>query len=216
MNDLSILYSFRRCPYAMRARMAVWQSGIAVELREILLRDKPAEMLAASPKGTVPVLVLPDGKIIDESIDIIRWALTQNDPDNWLSGDEASLIAANDGPFKAALDRYKYPNRYGLDDGLVFREAAVELLMPLEALLNDAPFLTGPRLGLSDIATLPFVRQFAATDQSWFDNCELPNIRRWLDEFIASPMFEAVMVRHAPWRAGNAPVLFHQDELFSH
>jgi glutathione S-transferase len=113
MSELAVLYCFRRCPYAMRARMAIAVSGVEVEHREIMLRDKPAEMLAASPKGTVPVLVLPDGAVIDESLDIMRWALSQNDPDGWLGRIDDGLIAENDGPFKAALDRYKYPHRYG-------------------------------------------------------------------------------------------------------
>ena len=112
MAALPVLYSFRRCPYAMRARMAVAVSGAEVELREVVLRDKPPEMLEASPKGTVPVLLLPDGNVLEESLDIMRWALGRNDPENWLAHVDADLIAANDGPFKQALDRYKYPHRY--------------------------------------------------------------------------------------------------------
>ena len=125
MTTLPILYSFRRCPYAMRARMAVAVSGVHVELREVVLRDKPPEMLEASPKGTVPVLVLPDGGVLEQSLDIMRWALAHSDPKDWLTHDDQNLVLATDGPFKEALDRYKYPHRYDLTDGSAHRDAAL-------------------------------------------------------------------------------------------
>ncbi|MBA4767219.1 MAG: glutathione S-transferase N-terminal domain-containing protein [Porphyrobacter sp.] len=144
---LPVLYSFRRCPYAMRARMALWAAGITVELREVKLAAKPPALLAASPKGTVPVLVLADGQVIEESLDIMRWALVQNDPEGWLTGEDAALIAANDGPFKHHLDRAKYPGRYGADE-TDHRAAAQALLMPLEERLTTAPFLCFRQEGL--------------------------------------------------------------------
>lgn len=201
-----ILYSFRRCPYAMRARMALAVSGVAHEIREVRLRAKPAAMLAASPKGTVPVLVLSDGSVIEESIDITRWALTQNDPDKWLAGDDQALIAANDGPFKHHLDRYKYADRYDAD-GIDHRAAALALLKPLQARLATQPFLCGDRWTLTDTAIMPFVRQFAATDRPWFDAQPLPDLRRWLDDAIASPLFGQVMTVHPVWQenTGSAP-----------
>jgi glutathione S-transferase len=208
MTVLPILYSFRRCPYAMRARMAVAVSGVQVELREVVLRDKPAEMLESSPKGTVPVLVLNDGSVIDESVDVMRWALAQNDPEGWLSHVVAELIAANDGPFKRALDRYKYPHRYDLADGLEHREAGFAHLADLDNMLSASPFLAGQQRGFTDIALFPFIRQFAATDQAWFDALPLPHLQSWLESLTGSALFEAIMVRHTPWKTGDVPIVF--------
>ncbi len=194
-----ILYSFRRCPYAIRARLALAVSGTAVEHREVKLRDKPAEMLAASPKGTVPVLVLPDGRVIDESLEIMRWALARNDPEGWLAGDDAALIAANDGAFKGHLDRYKYPDRYAAD-GVDHRAAGLATLQGLERRLGAQPYLGGDRFGLADAAILPFVRQFAAVDREWFAAQDLPRVQGWLATFVASPLFERVMVAREVWQ----------------
>ena len=199
-----ILYSFRRCPYAMRARMALLVSGTVCEIREIKLRDKPAEMIAASPKATVPVLVLPDGTAIDESIDIMRWALARGDPEHWLDGDDRALIAANDGPFKHHLDRYKYPERHDSDPA-AHREEGLAMLMALEARLATQSHLSGTRWTLTDAAILPFVRQFAAIDPGWFPAQPIPAVRRWLEAGLASPLFERVMVRLPQWRAGDPP-----------
>ncbi|MCR5871842.1 MULTISPECIES: glutathione S-transferase [unclassified Sphingomonas] len=193
-----ILYSFRRCPYAIRARLALAVSGIAVEHREVRLRDKPAEMLAASPKGTVPVLVLPDGRVIDESLDIMHWALARNDPENWLTGDDVELIAANDGPFKHHLDRYKYPERFAADD-VDHRAAGLAILGDLEARLVERAYLGGERFGLADAAILPFVRQFAAVDRVWLVAQELPRVQAWLAAFVGSGLLEGVMVVREVW-----------------
>ena len=192
----------------MRARMAVAVSGVAVELREIVLRDKPEEMLAASPKGTVPVLVLPDGKVVEESIDIMRWALIQSDPECWLGHEESDLITANDGPFKQALDRYKYPHRYGLTDGIMYRNAAGAHLEMLENRLLAAPYLAGSKCGFTDIAIFPFVRQFAATDTGWFIAQPLPAVQNWLSSLVSSDVFTHAMTRYQPWKAGDAPTFF--------
>ncbi|WP_239019670.1 glutathione S-transferase [Sphingomonas suaedae] len=195
-----ILYSFRRCPYAIRARLALAVSGTAVEHREVRLRDKPAEMLAASPKGTVPVLVLPDGRVIDESIDIMRWALARSDPEGWLAGDDAELIAANDGPFKAHLDRYKYPERFAADE-VDHRAAGLAMLQGLEKLLGERAYLGGERFGLTDAAILPFVRQFAAVDREWFAAQDVARVQGWLAAFVGSGLFDGVMVVREVWRS---------------
>jgi glutathione S-transferase len=207
---LPVLYSFRRCPYAMRARMGLLASGIAVELREVVLRDKPVQMLAASPKGTVPVLVLPDGGVIDESLDIMRWALAQSDPLGWLARDDAALIARNDGPFKQHLDRYKYPDRHGSDPA-EHRAAGLAILSEMDARLAGDGQLCGNVAGIADIATFPFIRQFAATDQGWFDAQPLPHLQRWLAGHIGSGVFARAMLRLPPWKPGDEMVVLGKD-----
>jgi len=208
MADLPVLYSFRRCPYAMRARMAIAVSGVKVELREVVLRDKPPELVDASAKATVPVLVLPDGEVIDESLDIMHWALRQNDPGNWLAADDKGLIQQNDTSFKSALDRYKYPHRYGLEDGIAYRDTGLAILDQLDSRLSEHAFLSGIACGLTDIAIFPFIRQFAATDQSWFDAQPLPDLRHWLGHHLASDLFANIMHRYPRWQAGDAPTIF--------
>lgn len=207
MSSLPILYSFRRCPYAMRARLALLVSGQTVALREVKLREKPAAMLAVSPKGTVPVLYLGDGAVIEQSLDIMRWALGRNDPENWLAGDDAALIALNDGPFKHHLDRTKYPDRHD-SDPMEHRAAALDLLGGLEGRLAKTAYLCGARRTLADMALFPFVRQFAAIDPGWFAEQSLPHLRRWLAGHIADPLFDRAMLRLAPWTKGDEPILF--------
>ncbi len=208
MPDNPILYSFRRCPYAMRARMAVAISGVQVELREVVLREKPPELIEVSPKATVPVLALPSGKVLEESLDIMRWALEMHDPENWLAHYDSELIATNDGPFKQALDRYKYPHRYDLPDGLEYRHQALEHLSELNESLIDTPFLVGDNRGFTDIALFPFVRQCAATDQDWFDALPLAALQVWLDGLLISELFATIMTRYSQWRAGDVPITF--------
>ncbi|NLR69459.1 glutathione S-transferase [Novosphingobium sp. ERN07] len=207
MNAPPILYSFRRCPYAMRARLAVAVSGTQVELREVKLSAKPAEMLSASPKGTVPVLVLPDGTVIDESLDVMRWALALNDPEHWLKCTDDALIARNDGPFKHDLDRYKYPERHG-SDAMAHRTSGLAFLHELDTRLAGQGQLCGATRGLTDMAIMPFVRQFAAVDPAWFAGQPLPHLQRWLAGHLASDLFAAVMAKFAPWKPGDAQVLF--------
>lgn len=207
MTALPILYSFRRCPYAMRARMALFASGQRCEIREVKLSAKPLELAAASPKATVPVLCLPDGRVIDESVDIMRWALDQADPEAWLDRDDPALTAANDGEFKHHLDRYKYPERHG-SDAAMHRAEGLRLLGRLERRLVDQPWLCGDRRGLADIALFAFVRQFAEVDRVWFDAQPLPEVQRWLAGLIGSDLFAGIMVRLAPWKAGDVPILF--------
>ncbi len=202
-----VLYSFRRCPYAMRARLALAISGTTCELREVKLSNKPEALLAASPKGTVPVLVPGDAAVIDESIDIMRWALSRRDPEGWLQRDDTALIAANDGPFKHDLDRYKYPDRHG-SDSLAHRESALGFLGDLDDRLAAHGQLCGAARGMADAAIFPFVRQFAAVERDWFAALPLPHLRKWLAGHLESPLFKAIMVRHQPWAPGDAPVRF--------
>ena len=203
---LPVLYSFRRCPYAMRARLALAVSGTRCELREVKLSARPEAMLAASPKGTVPVLVLPDGPVIDESLDIIHWALAQSDPEQWLARDDPALIAVGDGPFKFHLDRYKYPDRHGADP-LVHRDEGLTFLRGLDRRLAAAGQLCGATRGLADAAITPFVRQFAAVDREWFADQALPHLKHWLEGHLASALFKAIMLRTAPWSPGDAPLM---------
>lgn len=211
---LPILYSFRRCPYAMRARLALAVSGQVCELREVVLRAKPQGLLQASPKATVPVLVLPDGTVLEQSLDIMRWALAKNDPAGWLrpsQGDEAAmlaLIAECDGPFKQALDRCKYPNRYPEADGALARVQAVEWLQGLEAPLAGQPFLFGGHAALADMAIAPFVRQFAGIDADWWAAQPWPKLQGWLALWQASALFEGVMPKLDAWVDGTQGVVF--------
>ena len=202
-----VLYSFRRCPYAMRARLALAISGTRCELREVKLSAKPQEMLEVSPKGTVPVLVLPDGRVIDESLDIMRWSLETRDPEGWLTRDDPALVEANDGSFKHDLDRYKYPERYG-SDPLEHRAKALEFLRALDDRLASDGQLCGPMRGFADIAIFPFVRQFAAVDREWFDSLGLDRLKSWLDGHLNSDLFAAAMMRVKPWSPGDPVVSF--------
>ena len=176
--------------------MALLVSGAAFEPVEVSMRDKPAAMLAASPKGTVPVLVLLGGRVLEESLDIMRWALAQSDPEDWLGGDDAALIAANDGAFKHHLDRYKYPERHG-SDAAEHRAAGLAMLGDYEARLAGQDNLSRDQRSLADIAVLPFVRQFAAVDPAWFAAQDLPRLHGWLARHLASPLFAQAMARPA-------------------
>lgn len=198
MNRRPLLYTYRRCPYAMRARMALLQASIEFDAHEIVLRDKPLEMLAVSPKGTVPVLVLPDGPVIEQSLDIMRWAFEGRDPQGWWSRAQTpscqALIALNDGPFKQHLDLYKYPQRAVDSAPLLHRDQAVVcLLQPLEQQLAIEPYLGGAAPCAADLAIFPFVRQFRAVDPGWFDAQALHATQRWLQGWQQGGQFEACM-----------------------
>lgn len=215
MSALPVLYSFRRCPYAMRARLALAVSGQRCELREVVLRDKPAALLQASPKGTVPVLVLP-GRVIEQSLDIMLWALAAHDPEGWLRPDDGdlaamlALIAQCDGPFKRALDRCKYPNRYPDADPASERAAAHAWLQTLEERLAAHPdgYLFGTHAALADMAVAPFVRQFAGVDDAPWQAAPWPRLRDWLVRWQQSPLFARVMLKYEAWRPGAAPLAF--------
>lgn len=208
MPQTPILWSFRRCPYAMRARLAIKASCVQVELREILLRDKPAAMLVASPKGTVPVLETESG-VIDESFDVMRWALSQSDPHAWLDmpAEGFDLITQSDGPFKSALDRYKYHVRHADGTREVAQSEGAAFLWHLDGMLAEQDWLYGSQ-SLADMAILPFVRQFANTDRAWFDAQAWENLLRWVNAFTSSDAFAAVMGKYTPWQAGEDGVLF--------
>lgn len=203
-SSLPVLYTFRRCPYAMRARMAIHYSQIPVEQREIVLKHKPKSMLQASAKGTVPVLVLTDGTVIDESRDIMGWALAQNDPDSWYTEDKETLISSlidmNDEKFKPYLDKYKYSVRYPDYPSEVYRSKAEVYLQKLDNLLSESKYLVSDSVSLADIAIFPFIRQFAFVDKQWFDQTAYDNLKQWLNEFINSPEFIEIMLKHEPWQ----------------
>lgn len=192
---MNTLYSFRRCPYAMRARMALRYSGVPVEIVEVSLKAKPAAMLAISPKGTVPVLDA-NGQVIDESLEIMRWALAQHDPDDWLLGGDsriAGLIEANDQAFKVQLNRYKYAERYPEQPMEVYRAEGALFLQQLDELLRDRDYLLSDHLSLADVALLPFVRQFAHVDREWFAQTPFVRLQAWLQRFLESDLFTSIM-----------------------
>ena len=208
---LPVLYSFRRCPYAIRARMALAYSGQTVELREVVLKNKPPAMLDISAKGTVPVLQLTDGTVIDESLDIIQWALSRYDPDSWLS--QASdtsqhWIQTNDNEFKHWLDRYKYADRYPEARMEDYRQRAIDFIAQLENQLAQTPYLTGSQISFADLAVLPFVRQFAHVDYPWFEQQPYPHLQRWLHGWLNSTLFTSVMDKYPAWQAGDPPMFF--------
>ena len=186
----------------MRARLALAISDIRYALREVHLSRKPAAMLDASPKGTVPVLVLDDGTVLDESLLIMRWALDRNDPEGWLERDDPDLIAHTDGAFKHDLDRYKYPDRYG-SDALAHRECGLQFLSMIDARLSASGQLCGAKRGMADAAIMPFVRQFAAVDPDWFAAQPIAHVQAWLAGHLGSPHFQATMERVAPWSPEN-------------
>lgn len=204
-----ILWSFRRCPYAMRARLALAAAGAQVELREVILRDKPQAFLETSPTATVPCLDTGEA-IIDESLDIMLWALRNNDPERWLEMPPQGhdLIDENDGPFKTALDRYKYASRHPEADSEAERGKASAFLMQLDGFLRGRAFLFGSRVSLADMAILPFVRQFAHVDLDWFSGQPWPEARRWLEAFKSSERFTAIMEKYPQWHPGAPGIAF--------
>ena len=213
MAELPILYSFRRCPYAMRARMAIAASGITVSLREVLLKDKPSELLAASPKGTVPVLVLHDGRVIDESLEVMRWALTAHDPKGWLkeADIESEWIQACDGEFKHWLDRYKYADRYPEHPATTYRERAETFLTKVEGALSNSSGITGDTPSVVDVALFPFIRQFAGVDPNWWREAPYPCTRRWLEGWLGSALFSKIMAKYPRWETGQPGQQFPSD-----
>lgn len=207
--SLPVLYSFRRCPYAMRARLAIAVSGIRCELREVVLRAKPPALLQVSPKGTVPVLVDTEGIVVEQSLDIMMWALRRNDPEHWLTPEQRNLpamldlVAECDGAFKYHLDRYKYPQRYDCETGQSWRDAAVDWLQSLETRLKSDAYLFGARPALADMAVAPFVRQFAHVDVEWFEQQPWPRLCQWLQTWKQSALFASVMNKYPAWQEGN-------------
>ncbi|AXF85895.1 hypothetical protein DTO96_101635 [Ephemeroptericola cinctiostellae] len=207
-----VLYSFRRCPYAMRARLALAYAQQTTIIREITLKNKPHAMLTLSPKGTVPVLHLMDGGVLEESRDIMMWALHAHDPFGLLAGDVCemhSLLDKNDGDFKFWLDRYKYPERFSAEktrDTSFARQKAEVFLSELELRLSRQCYLFGEKITLADIGVMPFVRQFASVEPEWFKHAPYAAVRQWLNNGLASPVFTHIMEKFKPWQEGDAPV----------
>ena len=211
-NNLPILYSFRRCPYAMRARMAIHISGQKCELREVLLRDKPPSMLEYSAKGTVPVLILQDGKVIDESLDVIDWALNLNDPDDWQRSKDTKktkeLIKINDGEFKYHLDRYKYSKRYDNEDPEFHRKKCLKFIESVNNELNNSKYIFDDNISYADIVVLPFIRQFRIADIEWFDSLPYNNLKKWLSGFLDSTLLSSIMKKYDLWKEGDKSIVF--------
>ncbi len=212
----AILYSFRRCPYAIRARMAIRASGVPVELREIMLRNKPEQMLKLSVKGTVPVVQLTDGQVLDESLDIIFWALGKNDPMNLIAEPYISagyaLIRINDTQFKPCLDKYKYAVRFPEQTETQYRQQCEFYLTLLNDKLKLNRYLLAPRLSFADLAIFPFIRQFASVDKDWFDASGYQNLIQWLHFMAESDLFKGVMVKYPPWQGlEEVPLIFSKS-----
>ncbi len=215
MMDNIILYSFRRCPYAMRARLAIASSQVQIELREVVLRDKPQALLNCSPKATVPVLITAENELIDESIDIMFWALQQADPQGWVSmlndyqlNESKRIITHNDGEFKYYLDRYKYADRYPEHSQQYYCEQAEKTLLDLEQRLVTHGYLISTKPSIADMAVLPFIRQFAFVDKAWFAQSPYPALKQWLEEFITSKLFADIMHKYPKWQEGQIPQYF--------
>ena len=206
------LYSFRRCPYAMRARLGILFAELQVELREITLKNKPSQMLAISPKGTVPVLQLLDGTVIEESTEIMIWALEQQDPQGLLDAEVLqqanALIDKNDNEFKYWLDRYKYADRHTDMTQTEYRQKGEIFLQVLEELLTKNPYFLGKTVTIADIGIMPFVRQFAHVDRDIFYSLPYPNLQRWLQDWLQHPFFLQTMTKFQPWQDGAEAVIF--------
>lgn len=219
-HNFPVLYSYRRCPYAMRARMGIYLANQKVEQREIVFWDKPEPMLKASAKGTVPVLILPDGKVLDESRDILYWALTQKGSEltNSYYPIESQtlideLIDINDDEFKQWLDCYKYADRFPEHDQSYYRAKGEQFFRQLETLLAKHNYLVSDDLSLADIALMPFVRQFANVDKTWFAQSEYVGLQNWLAHLIEQPFFKAVMKNRPVWQSQHAPLWVNEPEL---
>lgn len=205
--SLPVLYSFRRCPYAIRARLALLIARLNVELREVKLSDKPKAMLELSPKGTVPVLQLANGTVLDESNDIISWAHSlMADSANWLWAPNHELLSMNDEEFKFYLDRYKYFERYPDQPQQAYRQQCFPFLMQLEARLSKHGQLLSNEASFIDIAIVPFVRQFAKVDEQWFNQSQFSAVAAWLAAWLQHPLFQKAMSKFSPWSEGQPPV----------
>ena len=211
-DDIPILYSFRRCPYAMRARLAIYVSNIKVQLREILLRNKAPEFLLASAKGTVPVLITQK-EVIEESLDIMVWSLKQEDPEHWLNmpAEGYNWISRNDGPFKKAVDHTKYSTRFPDLDPKLERAKALEFLTDLNLQIGNSKWMFGKDCSLADMALLPFIRQFSNIDSHWFYSQNLPNVHKWLNYFLETNHFLQVMKKYSIWTSNNPPIIFSKS-----
>ncbi|MUK38585.1 glutathione S-transferase [Aliivibrio fischeri] len=209
---MTTLYSFRRCPYAMRARLGIVQSNKTVHLREIILKNKPEAMLQASPKGTVPVLITNKGKVIDESLDIMKWALEGSELLLSATNEMFQLIRENDDIFKSWLDKYKYADRYPEYSEIYYREQGELFLNKLEQRLTTSPMLFSKQYSFADLAILPFIRQFAFVDIHWFRQSKYKNLQRWLFEFIESELFNSIMNKYPTWLDSHQEFIFPEQK----
>jgi len=220
-NTLPVLYSLRNCPYAMRARIAIFYAQQRVILRDVVLSNKPKAMLAASPKGTVPVLVLPNNKteeksqVIDESLAVMLWALTENDPDDLLQKYDPDnltamlkLITTFDSEFKTCLEAYKCAKRYHENTVKACRQACEVYIQQLELRLSQHDFLMSAKPSLTDIALLPYIRQFARVERQWYLQSPYPKLKQWLNNYLQSPMFTQVMAKNPLWQENNQSLYF--------
>lgn len=211
-NTLAILYSFRRCPYAMRARLAIRYSKLQVELREVDLKNKPSTMLLVSPKATVPVLITNDNSVLDESLDIMRWSLQQSDTANWLHNSQnheiEQLIQHNDQTFKTDLDHYKYADRFPQHTPVYYRQQGEKFLQLLEQRLLKHKFLISDKISLADAAIFPFIRQFAYVDINWFETSDYQQLRHWLSYWLEADLFLSIMQKHPCWHAETTDMVF--------
>lgn len=218
MAEVPILYTFRRCPYAMRARMGLAYAGIEFQIREVVLKDKPKEMLDDSPKATVPVLLRSGLPVLEESLEILKWSLSENDPDGWMDHPAErllmmqKLVEENDNIFKEHLDHYKYSDRFPEHTREVYRQAGETFLQKLEVLLLDTPFLFGNRISYADVAVFPFIRQFSNVEPSWFTSAPYPHLRKWLASFLNSDLFQSVMKKYPTWKVDH-PVLYFEQHF---
>lgn len=218
MNEtitLPILYSLRNCPFAMRARIAIYKSKQPVLLRDLVLSNKPEEMLIASPKGTVPVIVLPDNTVIEESLDVMLWALKTSDPSNLLYKEDSTaltkmlyLIEIFDSEFKTSLEAYKCAKRYKEDNVIECRQTCEVYIRELEQRLNQHDFLISTKESLVDIALLPFIRQFARVERQWYLQSPYPKVKQWLNNYLQSPLFTKVMAKYPLWLDAHEEVIF--------
>lgn len=205
-----VLYSFRRCPYCMRAHMGLKNAGLKIQLREVDLKEMPEEALAISAKATVPLLVMPDTSVIDESWDILKWSLERNDPDNWLGENKQFLLEAemlvetNDFSFKDELDHYKYADRFPENSEQRYRAACEEFIEELEDMLCENTYLLADQVTIADIAVFPFIRQFSLVDITWFEQSPYPMVRQWLEKLIAGELFQNIFQKHSNWQKGDA------------
>ena len=212
MPDTPILYSFRRCPYCMRAHMALKCAGLKIILRDVKLSDLPAEVLAVSPHATVPSLAISENEYMDESWDIVKWAVQQNDPENWLGenneylNEAEMLVEINDFSFKDDLDHYKYADRYPEHPMEYYRENGEEFLEELTELLQQNTFLSADHITITDIAVFPFIRQFAMVDKEWFDKSPYPELQRWLLAMLSSEWFIEAFKKHETWETGSKDI----------
>jgi len=217
-TELPILYSLRNCPYAMRARIAIFKSQQGVQLRDVVLSDKPDDMLAASPKGTVPVVILADNTVLDESLDIMLWALKRSDPNDLLLSNSATdknmladmlaLIQQFDDEFKTCLEQYKCAKRYRENNIEQCRQVCEVYLSDLEDRLTQHCYLMSDHESLTDISLMPFIRQFSRVERQWYLQSPYPKVRQWLNNYLQSPMFTKVMAKYPLWNDHHDIVLF--------